>query len=84
MVGSAHGRIPNPAPATVRLLAGFVTHGVDLGLELTTPTGAALLAGLDATSGPMPEMTVEASGFGAGDAVLEKQPNLLQVVIGEG
>ena len=46
MVRSAHGRLPNPAPATVRLLEGIPTYGRDVPIELTTPTGAALLAAL--------------------------------------
>ena len=45
-VRSAHGWLPNPAPATVRLLEGIPTYGRDVRLELTTPTGAALLAAL--------------------------------------
>jgi len=40
---SAHGLIPNPAPATVRLLEGIPVVGLDVGLELTTPTGAAIV-----------------------------------------
>ncbi len=83
MVRSAHGAIPNPAPATVRLLEGIPSYGVDLGLELTTPTGAAILQALAGSFGAMPAMQVEASGFGAGDAVLEQRPNLLQVVVGQ-
>ena len=46
MVRSAHGWLPNPAPATVRLLEGIPTYGRDVAVELTTPTGAALLAAL--------------------------------------
>lgn len=83
MVRSAHGAIPNPAPATVRLLEGIATHGIDIDLELTTPTGAALLRALAEGCGPMPAMAVQSSGFGAGDAVLADRPNLLQVVVGQ-
>ncbi|MEE9414538.1 MAG: nickel pincer cofactor biosynthesis protein LarC [Acidimicrobiales bacterium] len=82
-VRSAHGLIPNPAPATVRLLEGIPSYGLDIDLELTTPTGAALLAALGSSHGPMPAMRITASGFGAGDAVLEARPNLLQVVLGD-
>src|SRR5581483_3616097 len=44
MVRSAHGLLPNPAPAVVELLRGAPTYGRDVSVELTTPTGAALLA----------------------------------------
>lgn len=83
MIRAAHGLIPNPAPAVVELLRGAPTYGVDVGLELTTPTGAALLAALCTSWGPMPPMRLTGSGFGAGSADPEHRPNLLQVVIGE-
>ena len=81
-VRSAHGRLPNPAPATVRLLEGVPTYGRDVTVELTTPTGAALVATLCASFGPMPDMTITASGFGGGSNELEDLPNCTQVVIG--
>ena len=85
MVRAAHGLLPNPAPAVVELLAGVgaPTRGIDLGVELTTPTGAALLAALASGFGPMPPMTIECSGFGAGTRDLDGQPNATQVVIGD-
>lgn len=82
MVRSSHGALPNPAPAVVALLQGAPTYGRDLNVELTTPTGAALLAALASSYGPLPAMTVEASGFGAGSRDLEELPNLTQVVLG--
>ena len=82
MVDSAHGLIPVPAPATIALLAGALTHGSDVPFELTTPTGAALLAALVVGWGPMPAMVVEATGYGAGDRDLDGRPNLAQVVVG--
>jgi uncharacterized protein (TIGR00299 family) protein len=82
MVRTAHGMLPNPAPAVVELLRGAPTFGVDLPIELTTPTGAALLTGLGATFGPLPEMTVSATGFGAGSRELDGLPNVTQAVIG--
>jgi hypothetical protein len=78
----AHGVLPNPAPATVELLAGAPVYGRDLEVELTTPTGAALLRGLGAAYGPLPELRIEASGFGAGSRELPDLPNCTQVVIG--
>jgi pyridinium-3,5-bisthiocarboxylic acid mononucleotide nickel chelatase len=82
MVRSAHGRLPNPAPATVRLLEGIPSYGRDVPIELTTPTGAALLAALSSAFGPMPDMTIAASGLGGGAGEVEDLPNCTQVVIG--
>jgi len=83
MVRAVHGIIPNPAPAVVELLRGIPTRGVDLAVELTTPTGAALMAAVAGEYGPLPAMTVTASGFGAGSKELDERPNLTQVVLGE-
>ena len=84
MVRAAHGLLPNPAPAVVELLASVEapTRGIDLGVELTTPTGAALLAALASGFGPLPPMLIECSGFGAGTRELDGRPNATQVVIG--
>ena len=79
---SAHGVLPNPAPAGVELLRGAPTYGRDVGVELTTPTGAALRAALCSGWGPMPARTIEATGFGAGSRELDDLPNLTQVVVG--
>jgi uncharacterized protein (TIGR00299 family) protein len=83
MVRSAHGLLPNPAPAVVVLLAGGATHGLDLNVELTTPTGAAILAATCSGWGPMPAMRIECTGFGAGSHELDGRPNVTQVVLGE-
>lgn len=82
MIRSSHGALPNPTPAVVALLKGCPTYGRNLNVELTTPTGAALLAALASSYGPLPAMTIEASGFGAGSRDLESLPNLTQVVLG--
>ena len=84
MVRAAHGMLPNPAPAVVALLEGVPTWGRNLPVELTTPTGAALLASLSSGFGPMPPMRVAAQGFGAGTLELDELPNCTQVVIGTG
>ena len=63
-VRAAHGILPNPSPAAVRLLTGIPTYGRATGIELTTPTGAALLSALCTSFGPMPAMVVAATGFG--------------------
>jgi uncharacterized protein (TIGR00299 family) protein len=82
MVRAAHGLLPNPAPAVVELLQGAPTHGVDIAMELTTPTGAALLAAMVTDWGPMPPMRIASSGFGAGTQEIDGRPNALQVVLG--
>jgi uncharacterized protein (TIGR00299 family) protein len=84
MVSSAHGALPVPAPAVVGLLAdaGAPTYGTAIPMELTTPTGAALLAGLCEGWGEMPAMTLTGSGYGAGTREIDGMPNVVQVVIG--
>jgi uncharacterized protein (TIGR00299 family) protein len=81
-VAAEHGRLPNPAPAVVELLHDAPVFGVDVDVELTTPTGAALLVGLGAEFGPLPPLQIEASGRGAGTRELPHQPNVVQVVVG--
>ncbi|CAN5775267.1 nickel pincer cofactor biosynthesis protein LarC [soil metagenome] len=83
MVRSAHGLLPNPAPAVVELLRGAPTVGLDVPVELTTPTGAALVVTLAQSWGPLPAMTVRGTGFGAGARDLDDRPNGTQVVLGE-
>ena len=83
MVRTAHGMMPNPAPAVVDLLQGAPTYGREVTEELTTPTGAALLAATAVGYGPLPAMIVKATGFGAGYRDLDDLPNLTQIVLGE-
>ena len=84
MIRAAHGVLPNPAPAVVELLRGAPTYGVDVPVELTTPTGAALLAACVVGWGPLPAMEVRAVGFGAGSRDMDGRPNVVQVVVGRG
>jgi uncharacterized protein (TIGR00299 family) protein len=80
----AHGECSIPAPATAELLRGIPLAESSVGYELTTPTGAALLATLVHSFGPLPSMTVERIGCGAGQRDLENQPNLLRLFVGTG
>lgn len=82
-VASQHGRLPNPAPATAALLTGLPVVGIDVAMELTTPTGAALLATLSRRFGALSPMTIKAVGYGAGSRDLAGRANLVQVVVGE-
>jgi pyridinium-3,5-bisthiocarboxylic acid mononucleotide nickel chelatase len=81
-VRAAHGRLPLPAPATLELLRGAPLYGVDLDVELVTPTGAALVAALASTYGPLPAMTLEATGYGAGSRDTEERPNVVRAIVG--
>jgi uncharacterized protein (TIGR00299 family) protein len=84
-VETAHGTLPNPVPAVSRLLAaaGAQATGIDTTMELATPTGVALLTVLGEACGPLPAMTITATGFGAGTADPPGRPNVVQAVIGE-
>ncbi len=84
-VMTAHGQLPNPVPAVSRLLARFgaVTVGLDTTMELSTPTGVALLTVLGASCGPLPAMAISTTGFGAGTANPVGRPNVVQAIIGE-
>jgi hypothetical protein len=80
---TAHGVLPVPAPATIRLLEGFhVRHGPTGSGELTTPTGAALLKVLSAGAPPR-EYTPTRSGYGAGTRDIHGQLNALRVILGD-
>lgn len=79
---AAHGRIPVPVPATVELLRGAPTYGGPIERELTTPTGAAILATLAESFGPQPPMAVEAVGVGAGKSDPEGHANVLRLFTG--
>ncbi len=78
----AHGEVSVPAPATAELLRGIPLAESHVPCELTTPTGAAILAELASAFGPLPAMTVERIGCGAGQRDLETQPNILRLLIG--
>jgi uncharacterized protein (TIGR00299 family) protein len=84
-VHSAHGELPNPAPAVVELLArrNAPSRGIADRKELATPTGVALMTALAAEFGPMPAMRVSSVGYGAGSADIAGRPNVVQVVIGD-
>ena len=80
-VETSHGTLPVPAPATAELLRGFAAYGSGIPFELTTPTGAAVLAGLAAESGPMPVCIPERTAYGAGNRDLQNQPNVLRMTL---
>jgi uncharacterized protein (TIGR00299 family) protein len=82
-VKTEHGVLPVPAPATSALLEGKPVYARGPEVELTTPTGAALVATLAAGFGAMPAMRVRSIGYGAGDRDFAEQPNVLRAMVGE-
>jgi hypothetical protein len=81
-VNTAHGVLPVPAPATLRLLEGqAVRHGPEGSGELVTPTGAALVRVL--SEGPPPTHVPVRSGFGAGTRDFSNRPNVLRIVLAD-
>jgi hypothetical protein len=82
-VKAAHGRLPVPAPATLKLLEGLrVRPGPEGAGELVTPTGAGLVRVL--SSGPPPaEYVPRRSGFGAGTRDFVGRANALRIVLAD-
>ncbi|AXN37058.1 hypothetical protein CN689_14730 [Peribacillus butanolivorans] len=78
-----HGIYPVPAPATLEILKGVPIAASDIRSELATPTGAAIAAVLAESFCPLPTMTVESIGYGAGTKTFKNHPNVLRIIIGE-
>jgi uncharacterized protein (TIGR00299 family) protein len=81
-VKTAHGELPVPAPATAELLRGIPVYGGPGG-ELTTPTGAVLLAELVEEYVDFPSLVLEGTGYGLGKKDLPGQPNALRLLRGQ-
>ena len=78
-----HGRYPVPPPAVAELLKGVAFYSTDTVGELVTPTGAAIITTVCTDYGPIPQMKLQQTGYGAGTRQYEKFPNALRVLIGE-
>ncbi len=83
-INCAHGRFPIPAPATLAILGArcVAVTQCDEPHELVTPTGAALLAELAESFGPMQGLVAEKIGFGLGTRDNKTRPNVLRAVLG--
>ena len=79
----AHGECSIPAPATAELLRGIPLAESTIEGELTTPTGAAILATVVDSFGPLPAMKIERIGYGAGHKDFAERPNILRLLVGE-
>jgi uncharacterized protein (TIGR00299 family) protein len=82
-VKTDHGVLPVPAPATAALLQGAPVYSSGAEGELVTPTGAAILATEASQYGALPQMRVQAIGYGAGSHNPKGYPNVLRVMLGE-
>ena len=82
-VKCAHGVMPVPAPATLELLNGVPVYSGQVQKELVTPTGAAIVRVLASEFRPLPAMTTETIGYGAGGRCFPEHPNVLRLVVGE-
>lgn len=76
-VTAAHGRLPTPAPATAAILRGAPVHSLDVAMETVTPTGAALLATMCSTWGPIPSGRLGPVARGAGGRDPDGHPNII-------
>jgi uncharacterized protein (TIGR00299 family) protein len=83
MVQMAHGRFPIPPPAVTELLKGVPFYSTKVKGELLTPTGAAIITTVCSEYGPIPPMTTESTGYGAGTREYDDFPNVLRVLVGE-
>ena len=81
-VDCAHGRLPVPVPATLKLLKGIPVFSNGIKTELTTPTGAAMIGFYAEKFESIPTMTIKNEGYGAGSRVIPSIPNLLRVIVG--
>ena len=78
-----HGICPIPAPGTAEILKGIPLSDVPIDAELTTPTGAAIVSTLTDRFGPLPAMTIEQVGYGAGTMTFPQRANILRLFVGE-
>ena len=83
MVRTEHGVFPVPAPATVSLVKNAPVYSSGIQSELLTPTGALILTEYATEYGPIPPMTIERVGYGAGDRDLKETPNVVRLLVGE-
>jgi uncharacterized protein (DUF111 family) len=78
----AHGPLPVPAPAVLRLLDGAPVQAGPAPFESTTPTGAALLVTLVDDWGGLPAMALDRTGVGAGSRDAVEVANVVRLVLG--
>lgn len=82
VVRCAHGILPVPAPATIEMLKGIPVTSGAAPFEMTTPTGAAILAATVHSFTDRMNFTPQKIGYGIGTRDTEI-PNVLRLYLGE-
>lgn len=82
-VDCAHGTLSVPSPATLELVKGFPVIKKEIGVELATPTGVAIITSVAQFVGQMKPMIIEKTGYGCGDRDLEEFPNIVRIIKGQ-
>ncbi len=80
---SQHGPLPVPGPATLEILKGLPSFGVNIESETVTPTGAAIVKTLGRGFGDQPSMTIDKIGYGTGQKEFPTRPNLFRLSVGD-
>ena len=78
-----HGKFPVPPPAVAELLKEIPIYSTEIEGELITPTAAAIISTVCDSYGPIPELKVEGTGYGAGTRAYNDFPNVLRLMVGE-
>lgn len=82
-ISTAHGLLPVPGPAVAQMAQGIPVFSNGPTLELTTPTGMALIRTLSQNFKTLPPLTPQTIGYGAGTANPEGWPNVLRLFLGQ-
>ncbi len=83
LVSAAHGPLPLPAPATLKLLEGLPVVVTNISGETVTPTGAVLLKKLVHAFGPPPPLVLMRTGVGTGQKDFPEVPNIARLWLGQ-
>ena len=81
-ISTAHGLLPVPGPAVAHMTQGIPVFSNGPAIEFTTPTGMALINTLSQDCKPLPPLTPQTIGYGAGTADPHGWPNVLRLFVG--
>ncbi len=83
IISTAHGLLPVPGPAVAQMAKGIPIFSSGPVMELTTPTGMALVRTLSQNCRTLPSLTPQTIGYGAGTADPKGWPNVLRLFLGQ-